>query len=145
MRSMVPQVPRSKRVVVSERQTSPNRPNLLIHPYLETLTFRGDRKAFVIPQRKYLRSPTALLAFLWSDGLCERLVDRFCVKSLLDVLWSQPRFLLPLQVCEPRSLCARRSWTDCSCHIGEGRRWRSNRGSCELCSWSGPDEVLIRF
>src|SRR3984957_16690737 len=88
-------VPRSRRAVVSGHQTSPNRSNLPIHPYLETLTSRVDRQGLSIRQRKLLRSPRALEAFLRSGGLYERLVDRFCVKSLLDVVLSQTRFLLP--------------------------------------------------
>src|ERR1700730_6786997 len=127
MRSTLSPVPRSRRAVVSGHQTSPNRSNLPIHPHLETLTFRGDRRALLIPRRRSRRSPTALEAFLRSDGLYERLVDRFCVKSLLDVVLSQTRFLLPLRECEQRSRCARLAWTGCPCGIGEETRWRSNR------------------
>src|ERR1700738_3403212 len=122
MRSTLSRVPRSRRAVVSGHQTSPNRSNLPIHPCLETLTFRGDRRALLIPRRKCLRSPTALEAFLRSDGLCERLVDGFCVKSLLDVVLSQTRFLLPLRECELQPLCARRSWMGCPCGIGKEKR-----------------------
>ena len=127
MRSTLPPVPRLRWVVVSGHRRSPNRPNLPIHPYLETQTFREDRRAFLIPRRRFLRLPTALEAFLRSDGLSERLADRLCVKSLLDVVRSQTRFLLPLLECAQRSLCARRSWTGCPCGIGEERLWRNNR------------------
>jgi hypothetical protein len=125
-RSTLPLAPRVRWVVVSEHRRSPNRPNLLIHPYLETQAFREDRRAFLIPRRKFLRLPTALEAFLQSGGLSERLADRLCVKSLLDVVRSQTRFLLPLRECGQRSLCARRSW-GCPCGIGEERLWRNNR------------------
>src|ERR1700722_284677 len=99
-RSKLSPVPRSRSVAVSGHQTSLNRSSLLIHPYLETQTFRGDRRAFLIPRRKFLRSPTALEASLRSDGRCERLVDRLWVKSLPDVVRSQRGFLLRLRECE---------------------------------------------
>jgi hypothetical protein len=127
IRSTLPPVPRLRWVVVSGHRKSPNRPNLPIHPYLETQAFGEDRRAFLIPRRKFLRLPTALEAFLQSGGLSERLADRLCVKSLLDVVRSQTRFLLPLRESAQRSLCARRSWTGCPCGIGEERLWRKNR------------------
>jgi hypothetical protein len=63
MRSLLTKLfpgPRSRWVVVSGHQTSPNRSNPPIRPYLEILMSQEDRRAFWILRRKLLRSPTVV-------------------------------------------------------------------------------------